>query len=93
MYSTTADSICNKCKSKDTCKMCDLQSGLTAITSCYGFQAAKRTNGDSVRAMNDEQLEAWYWWMHEAMREYIDSVEFVHAWLKEEVNERGEYNG
>ena len=47
----------------------------------------KKTNADRIRAMTDEGIEAWYWWMHKEMMYYTDSVEFVHDWLKREVKE------
>lgn len=46
-----------------------------------------RTNADRIRAMTDEEIEAWYWWMHKEMMYYTDSAEFVHNWLKQEVEE------
>lgn len=45
------------------------------------------TNGDRIRSMTDEQIEKWYWWMHQEMMSYTDSVEFLHQWLKQEVSE------
>lgn len=47
------------------------------------------TNADRIRAMTDEELENWYWWMHTEMMYYTDSYAYVHEWLKQEVdNER-----
>lgn len=40
------------------------------------------TNADSIRAMTDEGIEDWYWWMHKEMMRYTDSRVFVHDWLK-----------
>ncbi len=42
------------------------------------------TNADCIRAMTDEEIENWYWWMHEHMMCYTDSRGFVHAWLKDD---------
>lgn len=40
------------------------------------------TNADRLRAMSDEEIEDWYWWMHKEMMYYTDSRVFVHEWLK-----------
>jgi len=45
------------------------------------------TNADRIRAMTDEELEDWYWWMHKEMMYYTDSHTFVHNWLKEEADD------
>ena len=47
----------------------------------------KRTNADSIRAMTDEEIENWFWWMHKEMMRYTDSRVFVHNWLRQEVDE------
>jgi len=52
---------------------------------CAAF--VKATNADRIRAMTDEELEDWYWWMHKEMMYYTDSHAFVHNWLKEEVDD------
>lgn len=44
------------------------------------------TNADQVRAMTDEEIENWYWWMYKEMTYYTDSRAFVHNWLKQEVD-------
>lgn len=41
-----------------------------------------KTNADRIRAMSDEGIEDWYWWMHKEMMRYTDSRVFVHDWLK-----------
>ena len=41
-----------------------------------------QTNADRIRAMSDEGIEDWYWWMHKEMMKYTDSRIFVHDWLK-----------
>lgn len=43
---------------------------------------APMTNADRIRSMTDEEIEDWYWWMHEEMMYYTDSRVFVHDWLK-----------
>lgn len=43
------------------------------------------TNADRLRAMTDEGIEDWYWWMHKEMMRYTDSRVFVHDWLKSPV--------
>ena len=45
------------------------------------------TNGDKIRAMTDEEIEEWYWWMHDVMMASTNSRIFVHDWLKEEAKE------
>lgn len=45
------------------------------------------TNADRIRAMSDEEIEDWYWWMHKEMMYYTDSRAFVHDWLKQEVDD------
>lgn len=45
------------------------------------------TNADRIRAMTDEEIEKWYWWMHKEMMWYTDSRDFVHNWLKQEAKE------
>lgn len=43
-----------------------------------------KVNADRVRAMSDEEIEAWYWWMHKEMMRYTDSRVFLHDWLRQE---------
>ena len=45
-----------------------------------------KTNADRIRAMTDEEIENWFWWMHEEMMRYTDSRVFLHDWLKQEAN-------
>lgn len=45
------------------------------------------TNADRIRAMTDEEIENWYWWMYKKMTCYTDSHAFVHEWLKQEVED------
>lgn len=45
------------------------------------------TNGDRIRAMTDEEIEDWYWWMYKEMTYHTSSRAFVHEWLKQEVKE------
>ena len=44
----------------------------------------KTTNADRIRAMTDEEIEKWFWWMHKEMMRYTDSRVFLHDWLKQE---------
>lgn len=76
-------------------------SGYCATTACinpqysnigtvqYGQGVQKRiiTNADRIRAMTDEEIEKWFWWMHKEMMRYTDSREFVHDWLRQEAGE------
>lgn len=45
------------------------------------------SNADRIRAMSDEGIEDWYWWMHKEMMHYTDSRVFVHDWLKAPVED------
>lgn len=45
-----------------------------------------QTNADRIRAMTDEEIENWFWWMHKEMMRYIDSRVFLHDWLKQEAD-------
>ena len=49
-----------------------------------------QTNADRIRAMSDEEIEDWYWWMHKEMMQYTDSRIFVHDWLKSPADKKGE---
>ena len=53
------------------------------------FEPKPTTNADRIRAMTDEEIEDWYWWMHEKMMYYTDSRAFVHNWLRQEVDDEG----
>ena len=46
-----------------------------------------KTNADRIRQMSDEEIEAWFWWMHDGMMWYTDSHDFLRKWLKKEVEE------
>ena len=52
-------------------------------SECADFRPM--TNADKIRTMTDEEIEAWYWWMHKEMMYYTDSAAFVHDWLKSPV--------
>ena len=78
--------------SKGNCKSCK-NIGCGALGSdwtpragieCYGYQPL--TNADRIRAMTDEEIENWYWWMHKEMMNCTESHVFVHDWLKQEVD-------
>ena len=45
------------------------------------------TNADRIRAMSDEEIEKWFWWMHKEMMWYTDSRVFVHDWLRQKVTD------
>lgn len=47
----------------------------------------KLTHADKLRASTDDEIESWYWWMHEQMMSYTDSRAFVHDWLKQEAHD------
>ena len=43
------------------------------------------TNGDKVRAMTDEEISEWFWWMLDYSKCYTDSRIALSDWLKQEV--------
>lgn len=45
------------------------------------------TNADKVRAMTDEELADWYWWMLKYVQGYTDSRVALLDWLKQLVEE------
>ena len=53
----------------------------------YTENSWKKTNADRIRAMTDEGIEKWFWWMHKEMMRYTDSRVFVHDWLRQEAGE------
>ena len=53
----------------------------------YTENSWKKTNADRIRAMTDEEIEKWFWWMHKEMMRYTDSRVFVHDWLRQEAKE------
>lgn len=64
------------------------QWGLPSTTNKSESVVIKQpTNADRIRSMTDEEIEDWYWWMHEEMMYYTDSHAFVHEWLKQENND------
>ena len=46
-----------------------------------------QTNADRVRAMTDEELAEWYWWMLRYVQGYTDSRVALLDWLKQEAKE------
>lgn len=48
-------------------------------------EKAIKNKADRLRAMTDEEIEDWYWWMHKEMMRFTDSRIFVHDWLKSPV--------
>jgi len=73
-------SDCRKCVNAETCSVDE---------DCGLFVKKPMTNADRIRAMTDEELEDWYWWMHKKMMYYTDSRAFVHDWLSQEVDDEG----
>lgn len=58
---------------------------------CESYEPIRKpqTNADRIRAMSDEEIEKWFWWMHKEMMLYTDSRHFLHDWLKQEATEGG----
>ena len=87
-----SEPICKECMHREYCNRSDINfqpkpEVVPPVLQCDSFKTAKITNADRIRNMTDEQIEDWYWWMHQEMMSYTDSVEFLHQWLKEEVKE------
>ncbi len=66
------------------------------LKSCSGMSKAvcekhqlriPRTNADKIRAMTDEELAEWYWWMLKYVQGYTDSRVALLDWLKQEASE------
>ena len=55
--------------------------------NCYYNTVEVKTNADRIRAMSDEEIENWFWWMHKEMMRYTDSRVFLHDWLRQEVSD------
>lgn len=60
---------------------------LNYVCEDWKQEYATATNADRIRAMTDEEIEDWYWWMHKVMMSSTNSRVFVHDWLKQEVND------
>ena len=73
----TEDGYCKKFSDEEVVSWC-------VLSSC---KYEKPSNADLIRAMTDEEIEDWYWWMHKEMMYYTDSRAFVHDWLKQEVDD------
>ena len=59
----------------------------TVVGCRYCGVQKKETNADRIRAMSDEELEKWFWWMHDVMFNFTDSRAFLHEWLNSEVDD------
>ena len=55
--------------------------------NCYYNTIEVKTKADALRAMSDEEIENWFWWMHKEMMRYTDSRVFLHDWLRQEVSD------
>lgn len=78
------DEKCRRCKNngKAICNRCDMY-----YDEFDPIDKPPITNADRIRAMTDEEIENWYWWMHKEMMRYTDSRVFVHNWLKQEASD------
>lgn len=75
---------------KCTGRNCPMQFGTVDPAHCLAadecpYVTKPLTNADRIRAMTDEEIENWYWWMYKKMTCYTDSHAFIHEWLKQEV--------
>lgn len=48
----------------------------------YTDESWRKTNADRIRAMTDEELAEWYWWMLKYVQGYTDSRVALRDWLK-----------
>lgn len=84
---------CENCKYSKTragALVCMGQKGMPYVRqdgSCDSWKTMKLTNADRIRAMTDEEIEKWFWWMHKEMMLYTDSRHFLHEWLRQEKRE------
>lgn len=76
---------------KFDCKICENENccwqGLPAIEKvCDGYKHTT-THADRVRAMSDDELEEWFWWMLKYVQGYTDSRCALRDWLKQKAEE------
>lgn len=58
----------------------------TAATDLVLITGTK-TNADKIRAMTDEEIAEWFWWMLDYTKNYTDSRLALIDWLKKEATE------
>jgi hypothetical protein len=85
--------ICENCifvdepLDKDPCQECNRAFLAQRIKPNFVSKRKPHTNADRIRNMTDEEIEAWYWTMHEQMMWYTDSHLFIHDWLRQEAED------
>ena len=79
-------SVCDNCIRE--CQWRAPSGGLDPpVITCPRIISKPQTNADRIRAMSDEELYNWFWWMHKEMMFYTDSHLFVREWLEQEAVE------
>lgn len=75
-------SVCNTCALE---KECMLKYDVSARMFCNRYIEKKPlTNADRIRAMTDDELAEWYWWMLRYVQGYTDSRVALREWLKQD---------
>ena len=59
--------------------------GYCVDSPCSCFEP--QTNADKIRAMSDEEISEWFWWMLDYVKSYTDSRLALIDWLKKEAEE------
>ena len=73
---------CESCENEN----CTGKGLKSTVYKCGGYKH-KQTNADRIRAMTDEELAEWYWWMLRYVQGYTDSRVALLDWLKQEAKE------
>ena len=82
--SLAGTAACRSCSNNPYCETPPPVRTNTIVSTDVVLITGVKTNADRIRAMTDEEIEDWYWWMHKEMMYYTDSRVFVHDWLKQE---------
>lgn len=85
--------FCSRAGTLD-CKFCSnnpdaerppvVRTSTTAATDSVLLIGTKKTNADRIRAMTDEEISEWFWWMLDYIKSYTDSRIALIDWLKKE---------
>ena len=80
------DFICANCmhgkKYRADCEWEYMYDGTDYANDCCDWW--RPTNADRIRAMTDEELAEWYWWMLHYVKGYTDSRAALREWLKQD---------
>lgn len=76
--------VCYGTKEREPCSC----GGDESKCDFYPDKRQKQTNADRIRAMSDEEISEWFWWMLDYTKQYTDSRLALRDWLKKEaINE------